>query len=155
MNPTKLILIILISFSVSVPSYAAITYNSFASSKIVDNENPQYSKATQHKLALMRKYVSLSVKEHEKLSGRKMNFFSKAFFKLNQHRARKMLKMYDGDGPTTLQKIAWFLKGFVLGPIAILLAYALLKDEERELIKWTWFGFAALAVTAGIILLTL
>jgi lipoprotein signal peptidase len=63
---------------------------------------------------------------------------------------KRLLKSYDyGDGSTILQKISWLLKGILLGPIAVLLAYIFLKDEERELIKWAWFGcigFAAILI---------
>lgn len=64
-----------------------------------------------------------------------------------------MLKHYSyGDSPTVLQKISWLLKGILLGPIALLIGYLFLKDEERKLIKWIWFGFAGWLIILGIIL---
>ena len=106
-------------------------------------------------VAKMRWFASLSTEQYSKLRGKKLNLMERWSFHLSQNRMKKMLKHYDYGEISTLQKISWLLKGLLLGPIAIALAYIFLRDEERELIKWTWFGFAALAVTAGIILLTL
>jgi hypothetical protein len=67
-----------------------------------------------------------------------------------------MLKQYDyGDGPNTLSKISWLLKGLLLGPIALLIGYLFLKDDDRELIKWIWFGIAGFAILVAAILLTM
>jgi hypothetical protein len=69
---------------------------------------------------------------------------------------KKMLKHYEfGDEPTTLQKISWLLKGLLFGPIALLIGYLFFKDEERELIKWIWFGFAGFTIIVVALLLTL
>ena len=105
------------------------------------------------KLQQMQFFAKMTMADYEKLHGSKLNFFEKLSFKLSQRRANKMLKHYnDGDSPTTLQKISWLFKGILLGPIALLIGYIFLKDEERELIKWIWFGFAGWLVILGIIL---
>jgi hypothetical protein len=111
--------------------------------------------APQRELMLqqMKWFVKLTPSEYGKLMGKKLNFVEKISFNLSQHRMKRMLKHW--DEPTTLQKISWFAKGLVLGPIAVLLAYIFLKDDERELIKWAWFGFATLAVVIGVLLLVL
>ncbi len=107
----------------------------------------------QQRLSQLKLYCSLSVKDYEKLRGKKLNFFGRQMFKLTQHRMRRVLKAYSyGDGPTTLEKISWLCKGILLGPIAVLLAYIFLKDEERELIKWAWFGCIGFAVLLVLVL---
>jgi hypothetical protein len=105
------------------------------------------------KVAQMKAFTSLSVEQYGQLRGRKLNFFERQSFLISQHRMKKMLQHYDYGDVTTLQKISWLLKGLLLGPIAVALAYIFLHDEETELIKWTWFGFAGMAVAVGLILL--
>lgn len=112
------------------------------------DKNPNLKKEL--RLAQLKLYTSLSVQEYEKLRGKKLNFFQKLSFKLSQRRMKNVLKAYSyGDGPSVFQKIGWLCKGILLGPLAVILAYAFLKDEERELIKWAWFGcigFAAIVI---------
>lgn len=64
-----------------------------------------------------------------------------------------MLNQYDYGEVGTFQKINWLVKGLVLGPIVVLLGYLFLQDEERELIKWAWFGFAGWVIIVAAILL--
>ncbi len=90
----------------------------------------------QRMIAQMKIFVNMTVDEYGKLKGKKLNFFERLSFKASQHRMKLMLKAYDaGDGPTTLQKISFLLKGLLLGPLALILGYIFLKDDERELIK--------------------
>ncbi len=106
------------------------------------------------KVEEMKLFAKMTMSDYENLRGKKLNAFERLSFKLTQHRVNKMLKHYSyGDSPTTLQKISWLLKGILLGPIALLIGYLFLKDEERELIKWIWFGFIGWAIILGIILL--
>lgn len=107
-------------------------------------------------IAQMKVFAALSSKEYEKIVGHNLNFLEKFSFKTSQHRVKKMLVQYqNGDEPSTLSKISWLLKGLLLGPLALLLGYIFLKDDDRALIKWIWFGFAGFAVIAVIFLLTL
>ncbi len=118
--------------------------------------NPISSGKDQFHIAQMKLFISLTPEKYGELRGKKLNFLEKFSFKVSQRRMKKMLKHYEyGDGPTTLQKISWLLKGLILGPVALLLGYLFLKDEERELIKWIWFGFAGFTIVAVAFLLTL
>jgi len=118
--------------------------------------NVALTKDEKLKVLQMQLFAKMTISDYEKLKGKKLNFFERVSFKLSQHRAKRMLKYYEyGEGPTTLQKISWLLKGLLLGPIALLLGYIFLKDDDRELIKWIWFGFAGFAVIVIIILLTI
>lgn len=113
-------------------------------------------KKDQIRIAQMRQFISLTSEEYGKLSGHKLNLIEKFTFKISQRRMAKMLKHYDyGDGPNTLSKISWLVKGLLLGPIALLLGYLFLKDDDRELIKWIWFGFAGFSIIVVALLLTL
>jgi len=106
------------------------------------------------RVAQMKSFISMTADDYGKLRGKKLNFLERISFKASQRRMKHLLKYYDyGDGPTTLQKIAALLKGLLLGPIALLLGYLFLKDDQRELIKWIWFGFAGFAAIVVIILL--
>ena len=104
-------------------------------------------------IAAMRRFVKLNANDYAKLRGRKLSLFEKISFKILQHRVKRMLKHFDYGEHTTLEKIAWFMKGFLLGPIGLLSAYLFLNDDDRELIKWVWFGFAAFVIVVGIILI--
>ncbi len=125
------------------------------SEKAVVFEGPKTSSKDQLRVAQMKWFVSLTVPGYEKLKGKKINFLEKFSFKLSQKRMKKMIKLYDDGEVTTLEKISWLLKGLVLGPIAVLLAYIIFKEDKRELIKWTWFGFAGWAVLLAVILLVI
>lgn len=112
-----------------------------------------FTKNEKLKIQQMQLFAKMTVSDYEKLQKKKLNYFEKLSFRLTQHRISKMLKHYSyGDSPTVLQKISWLLKGILLGPIALLIGYLFLKDEERKLIKWIWFGFAGWLIILGIIL---
>lgn len=104
----------------------------------------------------MRRFDQMSLADYEKLKGKKLNFFQRLSFRLNKRRVHTLLKAYDdGDSPTTLSKISWLLKGLLLGPLALIFGYIFLQDDDRELIKWIWFGFAGFAIIVALILLSL
>jgi hypothetical protein len=146
-----LLTIVLLTFTVQQAYSASITSqtkNTAALSTLAPAEQSL-------RVAQMKMFTNLTITQYEKLSGKKLNFFGRLSFRMSQNRMKKMLKRYDYGEVSTLQKISWLLKGLLLGPIAVLLAYIFLHDEEAELIKWTWFGFAGWAIIVGIILLTL
>jgi hypothetical protein len=115
--------------------------------------NPVPSRS--ERIAQMKRIVSMTVQEYGKWRGKKLNFFERLSFKISQHRMKQLLKYYDFGEPTTLQKIAWLLKGLLLGPIALLLVYLFASDDERDLIKWVWFGFAGWVVWVTIVVILL
>lgn len=118
----------------------------------VIDKGPARSSSEQFRIAQMKKFVDLSVSDYQKLKGKKMNFLEKASFKLSQKRMKKMLTQYAYGEVSTLQKIGWLLRGLILGPIAVLLAYLFTTEDDRELIKWAWFGFAGWAILLVVIL---
>jgi hypothetical protein len=115
----------------------------------------EYKHPNQEKrrIAEMKLFVALTIPQYEKLKGKKMNRLEKFSFKLSQKRMRNMLKRYDYGEVTTLEKISWLVRGIVLGPIAVLLAYIFTTENNRELITWVWFGFAGWAIIIAILLL--
>jgi hypothetical protein len=152
MKPTKLLctffvlLIFNCSIRAAVPLYAVLPATEPA-------DNTTLQKGDQLHIAQMKLFLSLTPATYGKLRGRKLHLPERIAFRLTQRRMKKMLTMYDGDGPDTLQKISWFFKGLILGPIALILGYLLLKDDERELIKWIWFGFIGFAAILALLLL--
>ena len=135
-------------------TFAASTYSVSAISEPASNSS--LPPKDQIRIAQMRQFISMTPEAYRKLSGYKLNFIEKFTFKISQHRMKKMLKRYDyGDGPNTVTKISWLLKGLFLGPIALILGYIFLKDDDRELIKWIWFGFAGFSIIVVALLLTL
>jgi hypothetical protein len=86
----------------------------------------------------MRWFANVSVTDYEKYSGKKLGFFGKIAFKMNRRQMQRKLKRHDyEDEASTLSKISWFCKGFILGPIGVALAYIFLPGETG-LIKWAW-----------------
>jgi hypothetical protein len=119
-------------------------------------EHPVQSTNIQFRIDQMKLFISLTPEKYGELRGKKLNFPEKLSFKVSHRRMKKMLKHYEyGDEPTTLQKISWLCQGLLLGPIALIVGYLFLKDEERELIKWIWFGFAGFAIIFLALLLSL
>ena len=109
----------------------------------------------QERITQMKRIVSMTVEEYGKWKGKKLNFFERLSFKISQHRMKQLLKYYEFGEPTTLQKIAWLLKGLLLGPIALLFVYLFASDDERDLIKWVWYGFAGWVVWVTIVVILL
>jgi len=144
-------------------TFVTLIVNSFAimpfSSTFIPPETESVTDAGLSKEALiqiaqLKQFSGMTLKQYEIARGRKLNFMERFAFHAAQRRAKHLLKKHTyGDDFTFLQKLSWFLKGFVLGPITLLLGYLLLQDEERELIKWIWYGFAALIVTVLIVVL--
>lgn len=99
-------------------------------------------------------FANLSVKDYEALKSKKLNFFERLAFKTSQHRLKQMLKKDDGN-VNTLSKISWFAKGLLFGPLALLLGYLFLKDDDRELIKWIWFGTIGFVLIAALVVIVL
>ena len=104
------------------------------------------------RLAKMKWFAGLTIEDYSRLKGKKLNFMERLSFRLSQNRVKKMLKRYDYGDVTVLQKISMLLKGLLLGPIAVLLAYLFVGEDERELIKWVWFGFAGFVAIIAVIL---
>lgn len=144
-------------FALNFIFLTAFASSTFPLSSITEPaSNSSLPKKDQIRIAQMRQFISMTPEEYGKLSGHKLNFLEKFTFKISQNRMKKMLKRYDyGDGPNTLSKISWLIKGLLLGPIALILGYIFLKDDDRELIKWIWFGFAGFSIIVVALLLTL
>ncbi len=155
MKRQTLLFTLLAIFVLNFNGWASLPSSSLAtvtSSGFANNTNPNNKDS--FRVAQMKLFISMTADDYGKLRGKKLNFLEKFSFKASQRRMRKMLKYYEyGDGPTTLQKIAALLKGLLLGPIALLLGYLFLKDDERELMKWIWFGFAGFVAIVVVILL--
>jgi hypothetical protein len=155
MRLTKLLLAFTVIFFVNINGYAAILISATPSPQTKVVTNSHLTLKEQLRVAQMKKFCSLSAEEYGKLRGKKLNLFEKISFKLSQRRMRQMLKHYEYGEVTTLQKISWLIKGLLLGPIAVILAYIFIPEDERELIKWVWFGFAGFAIIVAILLLSL
>lgn len=111
---------------------------------------------TQLKMNQMRAFTNMTTSDFEAKTGRKLNFLERFSFHLTQNRMKHMLnKSGRYDDFTAWEKISWFLKGLLLGPLAILLGYIFLKDENRELIKWIWFGSIGWVLIFAVFLLSI
>lgn len=116
-------------------------------------EGPKLPVDERARIMQMKKFVALTPAGYERLSGKKMHVLQKAAFKLSQKRMKNMLRSYRYGNVSVLQKISWFLRGMLFGPLAVLSAYIFTTEDNRELIKWAWFGFAGQGLLFGIVAL--
>jgi hypothetical protein len=152
MNIKRSLLFIAAFISLSLQIFASVPSSNPSLPLPPTARQPLGSAKDQVRIAQMKAFVKLSPSDYEKLSGKRLSVMEKATFTLSQKRMKKRLQRYDYGDVTTLEKIAWFGKGLILGPIAVLLAYLFTTEENRELVKWAWFGFAGWAIILAIIL---
>ena len=108
---------------------------------------------------------TIQVKAFETLSGKDMNVFQKASFKVAQHKLRQSI---NSDGTVNSKKImklaakadgtdgfniGGFALGFFLGLIGVLIAYIISDDKKKNRTKWAWIGFGAALVLYLLLLL--
>jgi len=103
----------------------------------------------------MLELSTMSVKDFEQLSGKKMKWADKAMFKsaqkelkrsinadgtLNNKKIEKLYKKSHKD-LTAGFNIGGFALGFLLSLIGVLLAYIIKTDNPSNFRKWAWIGF--------------
>lgn len=153
MNIGKFFSLTVMSIAFAVQAHSSVTSAAY-SMPVNRNERITPGK-NELLLQQLRWFATVSIHDYEKIRGKKLNFFERMAFRLNQHRAKQLLKRDYDDVITVFQKISWCFKGLILGPIALLLGYIFLRDEQRELLKWIWFGFAGWCIIVALILLTI
>jgi hypothetical protein len=108
----------------------------------------------------------ISVKDFEKLSGKKMKFKDKVSFKMKQRELKKNIN-YDGSFSKKrvekyFNKAALFgggisLSGLALGLflniIGVLIAYLITSGDKKGRITWAWIGAIISAVIWGAVLI--
>ena len=88
---------------------------------------------------LMNKY---SVKQYQKLLGKKLSFKQRIDYFLIKHKLEKS----DNNAGVS---IGGFFLGFLLGPFGVLIAY--LVKKNKNLRKWTWIGWGTSLVLGLIV----
>ena len=108
----------------------------------------------------------ISVKDFEKLSGKKMKFSQKVTFKMKQRELKKNIN-YDGSfskkrvekyfnkaallgGGISLSGLAL---GLFLNLIGVLIAYLITSGDKKGRITWAWIGAIISAVIWGAVLI--
>ena len=105
-------------------------------------------------------FMHMNASEYKTLTGERMSFKERIELKLFQHHFKNA---FAKDGTIDLQKfhqdmdddggfhLGWFLLGFLLGLIGLIIALLIFDDNRQGRIKWTSIGFA-LIVGIGLIL---
>ncbi len=157
MQKSKHLLILVTLLVFTYGAFAAVLPSTTTETAITSEvSKKQLSLTDALRIAQMKAFANISVEKYGELRGKKLNLFEKLAFKTNQKRAKNLLKAYGKhDEPNVLSKISWLVKGLLFGPLALLFGYLFLKDDDRELIKWIWFGFAGFVAIIAIVLLTL
>lgn len=137
------IFIFYVNANAAVPHYR----NSITLADSVKNAN--YLKA--------QVFVNLSPKEFTSLTGKKLNFLERLYFKTLQRKMRHELKnnpellitqYYNGDEGKFKLDAVWFIVGAIIGPLAILFSFTSKQSKNKRasailgcILFITWFGF--------------
>ncbi|HET9744657.1 MAG TPA: hypothetical protein VFP97_03025 [Chitinophagaceae bacterium] len=98
---------------------------------------------------------TITIKDFETLTERKMRFLDRLAFKAGQKKLRNSIaedgtinkkklqkfvnKFYAGE---TSFHIGGFLLGLILGLIGVLIAYLINDEKKKSRVKWAWIGWA-------------
>jgi len=149
--------------------YASTTPGSDPASKSPLKANEVYLPVgnTGQLISLME-LSQISVKDFEKLSGKKMKFGDKIKFKLGQ---RDLKKNINEDGTFNSKKFDNYLEsqsqskrllginwaglalGLFLSLIGVLIAYLLSGENKQNMIKWAWIGAIISLIVWGAVLI--
>ena len=145
----KKLLALVLAMAIMAPTFSSVT------------PKPERLKATQimipvkgGKIITLQDLATMKVADYAKLTGKKMNFFDRAGFKIAQKKLRnninpdgtlskkldKNLKKFDGESGFHL---GGFALGFFLGLIGVLIAYLLNDDYKDNRVRWAWRGLLA------------
>ena len=108
------------------------------------------------KMISMQELSTMSVKDFEQMTGKKMGSVDKAMFKAAQKKVRstidkngniknkkieRLFKKQSSD-VTSGFNIGGFALGFFLSLIGVLIAYLIHTDNDANFRKWAWIGAA-------------
>jgi len=110
-------------------------------------------------------FSEISVKDFEKLSGKKMKMMEKVNFKMKQRQLKKNIN-YDGSfSKKRVEKYfnkaalgdAFSLSGLALGLflslLGVLIAYLISSDDKKGRITWAWIGAAISLIFWGALII--
>jgi len=109
---------------------------------------------TGYKISLME-LSSISLKDFEILTNRKMKLFDRIAFKTGQKKLRKSIEEDGTIKKKIMQKFfqkyyggetgfhaGGFVLGFFLLIVGVLIAYLINDDYKKNRVKWAWLGFS-------------
>lgn len=117
----------------------------------------------------LQQLSSISTKQFEALTGKKLSYANRLMFKAAQ---RKIKRNINSDGTVNNKKLEKFYKryydgddrgfnlggfalGFFLGLIGVLIAYIINNDRNHSRRLWAWIGFGIFAVFYIILVIAL
>ncbi len=111
-----------------------------------ETKNPAYLKASV--------FVNMSSREFTDVTGRRLNFFQKIYFKVIQRQIKRDLKKnpdllitdyFDQKKSKFKFDILWFTIAGIIGPLGVLLAYTShpkkVATTRKDRINSAWLGF--------------
>lgn len=141
---------------------AGMVMNSVFASEIIPKEKKIYADQFLIPIGKTGKTISLlelstiSMKDLQKLTGKKMSLLDKMLLKSSQNKLRHSI---NNDGSLNNKKISkyvakarggetgfhagGFFLGLLLGVIGVLIAYLIKDDYKSNRVKWAWIGWGA------------
>lgn len=118
-------------------------------------KNPDYLKASV--------FVNLSAREFAAVTGNKLNFFQKIYFKVIQRQIKRDLKKnpdllindyFDQKKGKFKFDLLWFIIGTFIGPLGVLVAYTSSPQKKatitkKDKITSAWLGFLFFVIWFG------
>ena len=111
--------------------------------------------------------ATISLKDLQLMTGRKMNFVERVSIKAAQLKLRNSI---DKDGTINSKKLEKYMKkarggetgfhfggfalGFLLGLIGVLVAYLINDDFKKNRVKWAWIGLGIAVVISLVLILS-
>jgi hypothetical protein len=99
-------------------------------------------------LITAKQFLSLTPRNYEALTGKKLNLVQKVQFKYLQYRVKKMVKkgqvvtMADVAEELGTMNVLGFLLGLVLGPVGVVIALILKEtgNVDASVLRWSLYG---------------
>ncbi len=148
--------LIIVCVFLSLDSFSFSIVKLSSNDKLIETVSPGYMRASV--------FVKMSAKEFSAVTGTKLNFFQKLYFKVIKRQVRRQLKKnpdllisdyFDPTKPKFKFDLLWFVIAAFIGPLGLLVAYTS-KDRKggpnrKDKINSAWLGFAFFVIWFGLI----
>ncbi|MEP6584844.1 MAG: hypothetical protein ABJA90_11290 [Ginsengibacter sp.] len=154
----KLPVLLVLILNVSLNGFSASVVREIIPSDYTPTPGPDYMRAAV--------FAKLSAKQFETVTGNKLTFTQRIYFKLIKRKLKRDLKKnpdllitnyYDPQKAKFKFDFLWFVIAGIIGPLGVLLAYTYKQRKggpaKKDVITSAWLGFAGFVLWFGFIFL--